>query len=220
MLEAAAQLALRSAHAFEAAEHRLAELPDVIGSAVGQGPLGEMPCGFNRIELRGVSGQTLQMQARISSEQIGVLPGSMDGSAIPHEHHMAAQMTQQVVQKVMDLLMADVFVVQAKVKSEPAATRTHRQSSNDGDALAAIVMMQQRRLAARRPGAAHGGNHHESGFVGKDEVGAQPRGVFFIRGHCSCFQRRIFASSRSKARRWGFWQLKPSACSNRATWPR
>src|SRR2546429_2738830 len=39
-----------------------------------------------------------------------------------------------------------------------------------------------------------------SRFVGKYDVGAQPRSVFFTRGHSSFFQRSISASFRSKAR--------------------
>jgi hypothetical protein len=61
-----------------------------------------------------------------------------------------------------------------------------------------------RSLAARRPGLDYIRDQQEAGFVGKDDVGAQPRSVFFTRGHSFCFQRSIASSFRSTARFSGF----------------
>jgi hypothetical protein len=41
---------------------------------------------------------------------------------------------------------------------------------------------------------------------------------FFIRGQSCCFHRAMAASSRSTARRSGFWQLQPSAVRIFQTW--
>jgi len=217
LFEAAAHVSLGGANPFETAEDCRAELPDIIRPAVGERRLGEMPCSFNRIELRCVGRQAFKMEPGEFCQQVGVLAWIVDGSAIPYDNYVPAQMTHQMVQEVVNFVVADVFVMQAKVKSEPAAARADRQTTNYRDSFAPIVMAQQRCLPAWRPSAAHRRNHHESGFVGKDEVGTQACSVFFTRDHSSRFQRPIFASLRSSARRCGFWQLKPKECSSLAT---
>jgi hypothetical protein len=80
-----------------------------------------------------------------------------------------------------------------------------------------MPVAQQRCVAARRPGAEHGGREHEARFVYEDEVGPQPKGVFFTRGQVFRFQRAIAGSSRSRARRSGFWQLQPHCAKSLLT---
>jgi len=59
-------------------------------------------------------------------------------------------------------------------------------------------------LPFRRPGSDYRGDQKEAGFVGKYDMGAQPRSAFFTWGQSFGFQRLIFSSSRSNARRSGF----------------
>jgi hypothetical protein len=51
-------------------------------------------------------------------------------------------------------------------------------------------------------------------------VGAQPGGVFFMRGQSLRTHRSMAASSLSSARRSGFWWLQPKACMSLPTWSR
>ena len=118
-------------------------------------------------------------------------------------------MVQQVGQKAADVGLADVVMVPLVVETEALTDRTDRETRDDRDAITAIPVAQQRRLAARRPGPQHGGSEHEARFVYENEVGPQPNGVFFTRGQAPRFQRAIAGSSRSRARRSGFWQLQP-----------
>ena len=106
------------------------------------------------------------------------------------------------------------------VKAEALTAGADRETGNDRDAIAAVPVAQQRRVAARRPGTQHGGREHETGFVYEDEVGPQPNGVFFTRGQAFRFQRAIAGSSRSRARRSGFWQVQPHWAKSRLTWLR
>jgi hypothetical protein len=68
---------------------------------------------------------------------------------------------------------------------------------------------------SRRSRPYHVGNQLEAGFIGKCYMGTQPRSVFLIRGQSSCFQRWIAFSSRSRARRSGFWGLHFKRCIKR-----
>ena len=76
-------------------------------------------------------------------------------------------------------------------------------------------MPEQGRLAAGCPGPPHKRHHQEAAFVEKDESGAYPGGVFFTRGQSALTQRWMAASSRSMARRCGFWGLQPRECKTR-----
>jgi len=116
--------------------------------------------------------------------------------------------------------LADVVMVPLVVEAEALTDGADRETGNDRDAIAAMPVAQQRRVAARRPGAEHGGREHETGFVYEDEVGPQPNGVCFTRGQAFRFQRAIAGSSRSRARRSGFWQVQPHWAKSRLTWLR
>ena len=120
-----------------------------------------------------------------------------------------SKMAQQVRKERADLGLADVVMVPLVVEAEVLTNGADRETGNHRDPIAAIPMAHERRLAARRPGAQHGGREHETGLVYKDDVGPQPNGVFFTRGQALRFQRVIACSSRSRARRSGFWQLQP-----------
>ncbi len=215
--KASAELALGSTHLLQAIKQGAAQLPNIIGSAVGERCLGKMPSGLDGVELRSVSGQTLKMQSRIFTPQSCQRVRIVNRSTVPHDDHLTAQVTQQIPEEVVHFIATDIVVMQTKVQSKAFATRTDRQTADDRNTITTVVMVQQGCLPARRPRAPHRRYQHEPGFVDKDEVGAQPRGFFLIRGHSSRFQRRISASLRSSARRCGFWHVNLSSCSSRAT---
>ncbi len=129
----------------------------------------------------------------------------VNAGIVPDEDHVPAKVTEEMLEKATDLVVLDVFWVAAKVQSNAAALRGNRDSGDDGDAVSAVTMVYDRRLAPRRPGLAQRRDQEHTGFVDEDEVGTQPRSVFFIRGHSLRFHRLIAASSRSRARRSGFW---------------
>jgi len=73
-------------------------------------------------------------------------------------------------------------------------------------------------LAAGSPGSPHQRHHQESTLVEKDKSGAYAGGVFFTRGQSVLTQDRMASSSRSTARRCGFWGLQPRECKTRPIW--
>lgn len=129
--------------------------------------------------------------------------------------HRATQVPQQIAKEYADLLVPDVIEVKLVEKVQVLALRADGDSRDDRDLLTAVAMPMDGSLAAWCPGLDHVRNQQESGFVGKDDVGAQPRSVFFIRGHCFCFQRSICSSLRSMARFSGFWWLQFKLCIKR-----
>lgn len=137
----------------------------------------------------------LQLRQRFSTMSLRVI---QDGD------QMATQVSQQIAQEHANLIVPDVVEVKLVEKAEVLALGTDGDPRDDRDLVTAVTVPVHGSLAARRPGLDHMGNQQKSGFVGKDDVGAQPRGVFFRRGHSFCFQRSISSSLRSTARFSGF----------------
>ena len=104
----------------------------------------------------------------------------------------------------------DVVAMAAEVKSYPPADSGHRQPGDDGEAIVAIPVRDPRCLSARSPGPPKRRDQEEPRLVETDEVRLPARCVFFTWGQRVRFQRSMRSSSRSSARRSGFWGLKPS----------
>ena len=114
-------------------------------------------------------------------------------------------MPQQLTQESTDLLLPDVVKKQEIVEAQVMPPRAHRNSGNDRDLVApSLAMAKNGSLALRSPGSDHVGDQEEARFIGKDDVGIQPRSVFFIRNQFFCFQRTMAFSFCSSARRSGF----------------
>src|SRR5882724_9833154 len=137
---------------------------------------------LDRIELRRVGRQALQMQPWILTAEVAQTPGVVNRGAIPYHDDVTAQMTQQIPQKVVDLVLRDVLRVHTEIQTESAAIRADRQTADHRDPVATVVVTVDGCLTHWRPSASDRGNHHESALVGKDDVGTQPRSVFFTCG--------------------------------------
>jgi len=94
--------------------------------------------------------------------------------------------------------------MELEVEVEAPSSGTDRDRRDGGDTIAPVEMLDDRSLANRRPGLRDRRCQEEARFVGKDDMGTQPSGVFFTRGQSFRTKRRITPSWRSKARFCGF----------------
>ncbi len=76
-------------------------------------------------------------------------------------------------------------------------------------------VVEERCLASWSPGSPHQRHQQEAALIEKNEGGAYARSVFFTFGQTVLIQDRIASSSRSMARRCGFWGLQPRECKTR-----
>jgi hypothetical protein len=175
------------------------------GLAVGQLGLGPAPHTLGRVELGCVGGEVLETKARVAVEQRPDQRSAVDVGAVEEHEDGTAKMTKQVTQEGYNMGRAEVLV-QLAAKVEPAATSAgaEGEGGKHRDTVVLLPVSKQGRLAAWRPGAPLTRRQLESRLVKEDDVGAQPRGVFFTRGQSRFFQRSIATSSRSSARRSGF----------------
>jgi hypothetical protein len=144
---------------------------------------------------------------------------SFVGSRIVKQgNNRPAQLTQEITEEFADFSMTDITGEKAEIQTEALTAGADRDARYDRDLISAISMMNDWCFTARRPSAKNVGNQQESGFVAENNVGAQPRSVFFILGHSAFFQCSMASSFRSNARRSGFWWLHPRECISRPTW--
>lgn len=122
-----------------------------------------------------------------------------------------------MTEELADLDLADVVQVKLVIEPETLTARTDRHARDHRDLVATVAMADDRCLSARGPRSEHVGDQEEPRFVAEYDVGAQPSGVFFTLGQTWRFHRRIASSSRSMARRSGFWWLQPMPCISRPT---
>ena len=177
---------------------------DVVGATVGKTPFGIGPDGFIRVELRGVGRKEFEMQSR---EPVTDFPNPfsfVNAGVIPDHNDVPAEVAQQVPEEFAHLIVLDVLRVALKVQSDAPTPGRNREARDHGDAIMPVAMMNEGRLTARGPGLSHRGDQEEARLVDEDDVGTQPRSVFFTRSQSLRFQRSIFSSSRSRARRSGF----------------
>lgn len=148
--------------------------------------------------------------------------GSIVGRRIvEYNDQRAVQMTQQSAEEDAYFLLPDIVEVELIVQAQTLSSGTHGDSGNDRDFVApSLAVIVNRGASLRRPSPGHVRDQEEARFVGEDEVGAQPHGVFFIRGHSCCFHRAMPSSFLSRARRSGFCGLQPKLCISRPTWSR
>ena len=175
-----------------------------IRPTVGEGALGELPDPLVRVELRGVAREAVEVEPGEGTHHLTDGFAAVDRPVVPDHHHRAAQVPQQVAERLADLRVLDVLRMQAKVEAQTPPARADRDARDRRDPLAALAVMEKWRATARDPGPLHTRDQEEAGVVDEDEVGAQPRAVFVMPGHVFFFQRSIRSSSRSSARRSGF----------------
>ena len=194
------------------------------GVQVGGGIVGEAigfevgPDIFDGIELGGIRGEVDQVRrARQDTLPDGFAFMSLE--AVPDEHDWSAQLSLQLLEEDERALAVDVGIrVETKVKREAVPGGRNAQRGDGRDLpMRAGSLMQHRGIPERAPGAAHQGRQQQARFVDEDDAGPQARSVFFTRGQSCLIQAWMRCSSRSAARRVGFWGEKPNPCSRRLT---
>lgn len=181
------------------------QLVEIIRPPVREAAFGQAPHRFVRIEFGRIGRKVLEVQARELAAEVADRIALVNPALVPEHDDGAAQVMQEVAEELEHLRVFEVLVEEGTpVEAEPPAHRTHRQAGDHRDFVPPIAMADDRRLAAGRPRLVDARDQQEPRLIDEDEMGAQPPGVFFTRGHSTRFQCPIAASSRSRARVSGF----------------
>jgi len=174
-----------------------------VGPAVGQPGLEELPDALVGVQFRGVGWEGDQMESGRAAEQVLDRLPTMNAAIVEQHDEVARDLPQQRPEEARHLVALDIVLVELAVQRTATAPWADGDARDGGDAVVRVPVADDRGLAHRPPRLPDGGDQEEAGFVDEDEVGAQPRDVFFTRGHTDCFHVVMCASSRSTARRSG-----------------
>jgi hypothetical protein len=215
--DATAQVLAVGADGLKGIEEGDPQLVAVVRGSVGKALFGELPDSFVGVELRGVGGQSDEMEPLGSAAELSNEASAVRSATIPEDEDVAAEMPEQVAQEVTGLQLADVVVVKLEEEIQAPAPGGDGEARDRRDPVAPIEMAHQRRLSHRSPRLGDGRGQEEARFIGENEVGAQPGDVFFTRGQSSRKNLPMLFSSLSRARLLGFWWLQPRLCISRPT---
>ena len=170
------------------------------------------PYILHRIEFGGITWEIEGMQVPHGLEKRPGLPGTMGLEMIPEENSGGLQLPPKMPKKFDHGFRLDIGIgMETEVEIDPVAGRSYAQRSNGGNLfVTAGSLVQDRGHTAGRPTASDQRGHQQTGLVEKNEKSLQTAGFFLMRGHSSRTHRWISASSRSLARRSGFWGLHPT----------
>lgn len=192
-----------------------------VGSEIGEGiSLKPAPEVFHGIELRGIRGEEVRVKFRsIPEERLGSF-GPVRQETVPEDNSCSFDLASKLVEKAAYIDGVEVGVrKEAEEKAYASSFRRHEQRRYSRNlSVGARSLRQDRRVPARRPTSPDQGGHQQAAFVYKDYSGPEPCGFFLTRGHSSFIQRPISFSSRSLARRRGFWGVQPRECRSLLTW--
>ena len=133
----------------------------------------------------------------------------MNLAIIQQGNQMPGYLSQELAEKRDHFFTVDIALIELAVQGTMEAFRTDGNTRDSRDPVMTIPMKYDRGLSHRTPGLVDRRDQEEARFVDKDEMGCQPCGVFFTRGQTDRFHFSMAASSRSTARRSGFWWLQP-----------
>ena len=204
-MDASPKTALGSLDISKCAEKMATHRCDVVGATVGESAFGVGPDRFVGVELRGVGRKAFEMQSRKPATDFSNPFSFVNAGVVPNHDDVPAEVAQQVPEELADLVVPDVLRMALEVQADAPTPGSQRDARDHGDAIMPVAMMNDGRLAAGSPGLSHRGNQEEARLVDEDDVGTQPRSVFFTLGQVRRFQRSMASSSRSSARRSGFW---------------
>lgn len=193
------------------------------GNQVGGGDVGQRiglqvtPEVLHRVKFRSIGREKFKLDAGMALEPATKVTRPMAGEVIPKDDQGQGQMAQQLAQKVDKQRSSDIFVgMQTKVKGNPVPRGIHTERSEYRNLLVrSSPLPQDGSLSAGSPAAADQRGHQQAALVEEDQKSLQSPGFFLMRGQSRRIQLRMAPSSRSRARRCGFWGLQPRPWSKR-----
>ncbi len=178
------------------------------------------PDVFNGIKFGCVRRKEMGMQTRVFDKELARSLRAMGLKTIPNQDDRPGKLVQKHAEEMDDPMRVYICVgVKPEIQVDIIPRRGYAKRRNYGYfPVRPRALMEQRRFAPWTPRAANQRRHQYTAFVNKNEPGPQARGFFLMRGHSVLTQPWIKSSSRSAARRAGFWGLQPNEWSTRPIW--
>jgi hypothetical protein len=157
--DAAAQFLGRASNLIDGSDDRVHQLVQVERAAVGQFSFGQRPDSFVRVELGRVGGKVLDVQARVSPEELGERRAGVCGGVVQQNDHRTAEVAEQFAEKSAHFFLPDVVEEEQIVEAQVLSLGADRDSRDDGDFVSAPLPVALKRSAALRCPS----SHHQGG---------------------------------------------------------
>jgi len=170
------------------------------------------PGGFHGVQFWSVGRKEFDVEVARPAEHPGHRLAPMHVEPIPHEKDRALDLTADVTNELCQPHAVDVAIgPDREVERDPTAPGRYRQRPDDRGLLTVPSgLRKDGRLTAGRPRSPHERCEEKAALIQEDDVGVQSLRFFLMRGQSTFTQRRIAASSRSRAWRSGFWGVQPN----------
>jgi len=133
---------------------------------------------------------------------------------------MPRQFLQNAPKEGYDYVCINIKIgMQTKIKAETASTGSNAKCADNGNFFMRTgFLIKNRSLPTRAPSFPDQWGHQHAAFVDKNDISFQFGRFFLIRGQPTLTHSLILVSSRSMARRSGFWGLHPRSWRIRPIW--
>jgi hypothetical protein len=201
------------------AAHLLEVLADEVRQQISTRQM--TPKIFHGVEFGRVGRHVFHCQPGCLLPQVGLdIPAAMRRQPIPQQNRLSPpEVTFEGPQIIEDLWLLDRAGVKSHTESNSTSRRRSYQAGDGRQSLPIEGHDNERGLSPRSPRAPHRRTLGKAAFVQENQQDARVAGFFLIRGQRYFSQRRMAASSRSRARRSGLWQLQPNCPKSFHTWP-
>lgn len=177
------------------------------------------PEQFDGVEFRSIAGEPLHRQPVPHLFQRGrCQPASMRGQSIPQENDLSASMPTPRLQKVNHLGAFDGAGVQRHKPPARTSRGGGQERSDRREAFPVEGLHQKGRLPFGCPSGSNRRPLRKPRLVEKTQPSPQTPGFFLIWGRRSRTHRRMAASLRSRAFRFGRWRLHPNWPKSLQAW--
>jgi len=151
------------------------------------------------------------MQLQVAREELLGDSCAVGLQAVPDQDGRAGQLLAEHTKETDHGLRVDVGV---GVKTEielycVARGRNTERGDHRHFLVGSRALPENRRFTTRAPRPPHQRRHQYAALIDENEPCLQARGFFLMRGQCVLTQPSMKSSSRSTARRAGFWGLQP-----------
>lgn len=167
--DASAQFGRRVSNGVDRADDAVHQLVHVKRAAVGEISFGQRPNSFVGVEVGGVSGKVLDVQARVPAEESGERWAVVGGGVVEQNDEGTAEVAEQLAEKSTHFFLSDIVEEEQIVEAQVLSLGTDRDSRDDGDFVAAsLAMTLQGRAPLGSPRSDHQGSQQEARFIGKN----------------------------------------------------
>ena len=130
---------------------------------------------------------------------------------ILYDNYISRQFLQKATQEIFDGIRSNIGIgMKSKVHVETIFSGSNAECTDNRDfPMRTGFLIQERSLTTRTPGSPDQRSHQHATFVDKDDMRLQSGSFFLMRGQSTLIHSLILVSSRSTARRSGFWGDHP-----------